>query len=103
MEIILLLVLAIIMIAISILGSEYQIVGFIGGIGLVMIAFAVQSSGIEIVTGVTITAVNATTDTVVTNYSPIETVFSGIDYLATLITIVLGGSGILLALYTALK
>jgi len=103
MEIVLLLILAVIMIAISILGHEYQIVGFIGGIGLVMIAFAAQTSGIDIATGVTITSVNATTDTIVTNYSPIDTVFTGLDYLTTLITIVLGGTGVLLALYTLLK
>ena len=103
MEIILLLIMAIIMIAISILGSQYQIVGFVGGIGLVMIAFVAQSSGIQIVDGTTITSVNATVDIITTNYVDIDTVFSGIGYLTTLLTLVLGGTGILMALYTVLK
>ena len=99
MDIFIWLLFVFIMMAMGVLAKEYQIVGFVAGIGLVMMAFTVQTSGLDVATGVNVTQASNITSTVTVNYANLFTYYPGLSYFQNLITILIGGIGILFVAY----
>ncbi len=86
------------------LNRLYPLLGIVSGIGMFMLAFSIQTSGLDMVTGFNET-INTTLDmtTRVTNFAPITDVFSGLAFLPDLLTLVLGGVGLLILIQSVLK
>ena len=93
MEIITLLIFISIMLAMALIGKKITFVGFVGGIGLMMLGFMIMTSGVQIQTGSVIVTTGAT-NTITNTYTNIETVFAGINWFNAIFSIVIGAAGL---------
>ena len=99
MEVILFILLSVIMMFLCVIGREFKAIGFVGGLGLCMMAFFVMTSGLQVQTGAVVTATGFS-DVLSTTYTDIATTFAGINIINTLLAIVFGGAGILFTIYS---
>ena len=78
-----------------------QLVAFITGIAIIMMALVVQSSWLEVQTGFndTVTLGGNHTQRVV-NYQSVFVFFTGLTFLQQLLALVIGGIGILIIVYS---
>ena len=81
--------------------KNMQLVAFVAGIALIMMALSVQSSGLDIQTGFneTVSQYGNHTERIV-NYQSVFTFFSGLTFLQQLLALVIGGIGILIVVYS---
>jgi hypothetical protein len=103
MELVIIVLLAIGFVVVSALNRYYALLGVIAGIGLVMVALSVQTSGIQIVHG-QLEAINTTLDTTTITpiYKNLTDVFTGVSWLGNMLSIVLGGIGLLVLVQSVL-
>ena len=101
MDIFIFAMLVMMMMAMGVLARDFQFIGLIAGIGLLMIAFSIQTSGLDVQTGINITTNSITNVTTITqNYASMFTYYSGLTFMKDLLTIVLSGIGVLFAVYS---
>jgi len=92
------------MLVMSYMNRYYALLGVVAGIGMLMIALSVQTSGLQVQYGFneTInTALDMTTN--VPNYIDIDVLWSGLGWLKDLLSIVLGGVGLLILISSAIS
>ena len=101
MDVFIFAMLVLIMMAMGVLAKDFQFVGLIAGLGLIIMAISVQSSGLDIQTGINITT-NSITNVTTTqaNYANMFTYFAGITFMKDLLTLVIGGIGALFIVYS---
>jgi len=102
MEIILFILISVIMMFLCIIGREYKAIGFVGGLGLAMMALFVMTSGLQVQTGATITATGFS-DVLTVTYTDIAATFAGINIINVLLAIIFGGVGVLFTVYSAVN
>lgn len=85
----------------------YALLGMVGGIGLIMLALTIPISGLQAITGLNQISVydaglNQTTTNITYVFTPISNVFGGISFIDTLLTLVIGGIGLLVIIQSVM-
>lgn len=99
MEIIVLAIITVLFFIMAALNKQHKLLGLVAGIGLVMLALGVQTTGIQIQTGVNQTVYTDTNSSqTIFLYTDLVNMGSGLSALQIALVIILGAAGLLILL-----
>lgn len=101
MEVVLLTIFVAMFLGLCVLNKQIAFMGLIGGVGLILLAMTIASSGLQIQTGLNQTTVGSVEEVTFT-FSDVNSIYNGTDvFVQTLLPIVIGAAGLLAVIYTA--